>query len=469
MACVAAAALGAALLAGTAGPLPAGGHHAGAGPVRSVVDLIDPSTGPADTRVALVARTETITLSTGESIAAWTWDGVVPGPQITVRQGTLLEVVVRNDDVPDGVTVHWHGIDVPNAMDGVAGVTQQPILPGHSFTYRFRPQRAGTFWYHTHQNSSRGVARGLFGALIVLPPGAPDRPRSSAALDRVLLGHTWSRAAHPDTVAIGREAGTVSSAVAPGTRVRLRLVNTDSLPQHWAITGAEFTLAAIDGSDVHAPTPLRGRTLTLGGGGRYDVAFTMPVTPVVVGMLDGNRPQHVLRPPGPAEAPELTGGPEFDPLGYGSPAPVPFTMGSRYDVEAVQKLETHRVFRRGVPTTWWTINGQRAPDVPMIMVDDGERVRVHLVNASDGIHPMHLHGHRVLVLQRNGVASTGSPWWADTVPLAPGDDVWVAFRADNPGIWMDHCHNLNHAAAGMLMHVGYADVTTPFPARLRTE
>ena len=77
-------------------------------------------------------------------------------------------------------------------------------------------------------------------------------------------------------------------------------------------------------------------------------------------------------------------------------------------------------------------------------------------------HPMHLHGHHVRVLSRDGVPATGSPWWADTLGVEPGEEYVVAFRADNPGVWMDHCHNLTHAAAGMVMHLSYEGVSTPF-------
>jgi FtsP/CotA-like multicopper oxidase with cupredoxin domain len=75
---------------------------------------------------------------------------------------------------------------------------------------------------------------------------------------------------------------------------------------------------------------------------------------------------------------------------------------------------------------------------------------------------MHLHGHHVLVLSRDGVPASGSPWWSDTLNVRPGESYVVAFRADNPGLWMDHCHNLKHAADGLTMHVAYTGVSTPF-------
>ena len=96
-----------------------------------------------------------------------------------MRQGDLVEVTLENEDIAQGVTIHWHGIDVPNAEDGVAGVTQDAVLPGERYVYRFRAEQVGTFWYHTHQASSKEVRRGLFGA-IVIEPAAPRSSTSTA-------------------------------------------------------------------------------------------------------------------------------------------------------------------------------------------------------------------------------------------------------------------------------------------------
>jgi FtsP/CotA-like multicopper oxidase with cupredoxin domain len=98
----------------------------------------------------------------------------------------------------------------------------------------------------------------------------------------------------------------------------------------------------------------------------------------------------------------------------------------------------------------------------MFVVEEGDLVRMEITNDTSVVHPMHLHGHHALVLSRNGQPATGSPWWTDTLNVDPGDAYVIAFRADNPGVWMDHCHNLGHAAAGLTMHVVYAGVTTPF-------
>jgi FtsP/CotA-like multicopper oxidase with cupredoxin domain len=89
-----------------------------------------------------------VRLASGRTIDGLTFNGRSPGPELRVRRGQLVEVTLRNEDVDGGVSIHWHGLDVPNAEDGVAGVTQDAVLPRESYTYRFRPEQQGTFWYH---------------------------------------------------------------------------------------------------------------------------------------------------------------------------------------------------------------------------------------------------------------------------------------------------------------------------------
>ena len=97
---------------------------------------------------------------------------------LRATEGDLVEVTLVNDDVADGATLHWHGVDVPNAADGVAGVTQDAVMPGEEFVYRFVADQVGTFWYHSHQVSHEQVQRGLFGALVIEPADAgADRSR----------------------------------------------------------------------------------------------------------------------------------------------------------------------------------------------------------------------------------------------------------------------------------------------------
>ncbi|QJY46957.1 multicopper oxidase family protein [Pseudonocardia broussonetiae] len=407
------------------------GHGTGHGePGRSVTDLTGPRDGEPDVRFTLTARHAPV-----GGVDALTFDGTAPGPELRVRAGQLVEVELRNADVEEGVTLHWHGLDVPNAEDGVAGVTQDAVAPGGTHVYRFRPEQAGSYWYHSHQDSARTVARGLFGALVVEPAGG-------GGPDAVLLAHTF-----PDPGAVTEPV--IDGPVRRDPVERVRIVNTDSTTQTWAVDGAPFTVLAIDGTDLTGPTPLDGAVLRVPAGGRVDVGLAGPAT---VGLVDGPSVGFGVDP-----VPLTGGGPEFDPLAYGTPA-APET--GPFDRELLQVLDTERVTRRGVPSVVWTINGSLDPEPATVA--EGELVRVTIRNDGTDAHPMHLHGHHVRVLSRDGVPATGSAWWTDSLDVGPGETFEVAFRADNPGIWMDHCHNLNHAAAGMVMHLTYEGVSTPF-------
>jgi FtsP/CotA-like multicopper oxidase with cupredoxin domain len=245
--------------------------------------------------------------------------------------------------------------------------------------------------------------------------------------------------------------------------VRLRLINTDDwVRQTYTVIGTEFQVAAIDGTDLNKPGPLRNTRLELLTGGRYDVAFTMPDGPVYLKVGAGEGLGLFMSPDGKGDIPLAPATVPFEPQHYGSPASTPFDADSVFDREFTMILDNKLGFYNGAFSAYDTINGAVFPNTPMFVVREGELVKTTIVNRSSVDHPMHLHGHHMLVLSRNGERITGSPWWSDTLDVAPGESYEVAFRTDNPGIWMDHCHNLQHAAAGMTMHLMYEGVTTPF-------
>lgn len=458
------------MMAGTAdyggGSAEASGHdHSGAhAPVHgagtvSVTELTGPSEGEPDRRFELIAQRTTVRLGSGRTVEAWTYNGAAPGPELRMKRGELIEVTLTNRDIEDGVTIHWHGLDVPNAEDGVAGATQNAVMPGDRHIYRFRAEQVGTFWYHSHQNSREAVQKGLFGPLIVEPE---DSPAFAPAADITVLTHRWN-----GRLAIGLNDGLERRTIPAGTAVRLRLIHTDDwIRQPYRLTGAPFRVAAIDGAELHEPDELRDARLVLTTGGRYDITFVMPEEgPVLLSAGDQGKVGLLLSPGDAAAAPVPDIPPpaaDFDPLGYGSPAPTPFGPASRFDREFTMVLDNRLGFYNGRFEQLYTINGAVFPDTPMFMVREGDLVKTTIVNRGAVDHPMHLHGHHVLVLSRNGVPASGSPWWSDTLDVTPGDTYEVAFRADNPGIWMDHCHNLTHAAIGMTMHLAYEGVVTPF-------
>ncbi|MFK4835107.1 multicopper oxidase family protein [Microbacterium sp. ZW T2_14] len=417
----------------------------------SVTDLVADPDRPADVHVELVARAERITPDGGEPFDGFTLNGQSPGPAIRARQGELVEVVVRNDDVADGVTLHWHGVDVPAAMDGVAGVTQDAVRPGESFTYRFVAEQAGTFWYHSHQASHPQVVGGLFGALVL----EPAEEGTDAAADALAAIHTYPGGQRT----INGAVGDAHRRAAPGETVRVRLINTDSTPTSAWVTGSDFRVLAIDGQDLNRPGQVEGQAVELTAGARADLEVQVPAQGAVRVQVPGA--SLVVGPDG-AEADTSSAPREsVDLLTYGEPAAVGLDPAAA-DRTFAYDIGRWPGFLDGRPGYWWTINGGILPAVPMYMVDEGDIVVMRIANNSGEVHPMHLHGHHLLVLSRDGQPSSGSPWWVDSLDVEHGESYEVAFVADNPGIWMDHCHNLPHASEGLMTHVAYSGVTTPF-------
>ena len=417
-------------------------------PTRSITELVADPSRPADVRVDLVARQQQPT--GGSSLARYTLNGTSPGPEIRAVQGQLVEVHLRNESVGAGVTLHWHGLDVPNAMDGVAGVTQDAVPVGGEFTYRFVADQAGSFWYHSHQVSNPQVAGGLFGALMVTPKSG-----IAQSLDVPALAHTYG-----GVHTVNGKAENLQVPARPGQRVRVRVTNTDNGPMEVWSNGS-YRLLSIDGSDVHGPSEVSDRSLTLTAGARADLEVQVPADgsaariqlskaiAVIVGPSGSNAPA----PPQPGE--------KLDLLTYGTPAPLGFDPARptrRFDYVIGRRPG----FVRGRPGMWWSINGHIYPNVPMFVVREGDVVVTHIENRSSEVHPMHLHGHHLVVLARNGVPATGSPWWVDSLNVAAGESYDVAFVANNPGIWMDHCHNLKHSADGMVAHLMYEGLDTPY-------
>jgi len=240
--------------------------------------------------------------------------------------------------------------------------------------------------------------------------------------------------------------------------VRLRLINTDSASARFRVTGMP-SVVAIDGAAI-APTPvLPDEVIEIGAGGRYDLAFRMPNGVASVSVVN-SRAALALSPDGTGVPPDTKPGPVFDP---GARGQVDASLREAHFDRTFELTISKKVgFLNGRPGRHWALNGKLYPRVPMFEVAKGDLVRIDLDNDSSSVHPMHLHGHHFVVLTRNGKAV--SPWSTDTLLMLPHERYSVAFRANNPGLWMLHCHNLQHAADGLTMHLMYAGVTTPYRA-----
>ncbi|KRF26580.1 copper oxidase [Phycicoccus sp. Soil803] len=429
------------------------GHLPGAAGGRDVTTLVEPDQDSADVEVTLTARRQKVTVPGGPTLTAYTLNGTTPGPTIRAQEGDLVQVTLVNESVPDGTSLHWHGIDVPNAEDGVAGVTQDAVPIGGRHVYRFRAMQVGTYWYHSHQVSHEQVIKGLLGAVVVTPRGG-----IGGDVDVVGLAHLYA-----GRRAVQGRSGDVPVEVPAGKTARVRIINTDNGIMPVWVSGATFEVAAVDGTDVNRPTPVEGAKVALAAGGRVDLRVRVPASGAAVRVEMGGAAL-VLGPAGSAApaTPAMrapTG--VVDLLTYGSPAPLGL------DVDHPDRRFTYSIGRRpgfvnGRPGVHWTVNGKMFPGAPMFMVAEGDVAVMHIDNHSGETHPMHLHGHHVVVLARDGVKATGSPWWTDSLEVGNNQTFDVAFVADNPGIWLDHCHNLPHAKEGLTAHLMYEGVTTRF-------
>ncbi|HKA51791.1 MAG TPA: multicopper oxidase family protein [Candidatus Dormibacteraeota bacterium] len=459
-------------------PLPFGVNMSSAGPGGSNVTMADLKEQPGrqpEKDFTVTAQVAHISVFGG--LEAWTYNGTVPGPELRVRQGDRLRVTLINH-LPAATSIHWHGLRLPNAEDGVAGITQDAVPPGGQYTYEFVVKDPGTYWYHSHQDTEDQVPLGLYGALVVEPAQGPAYDRDYT----VLLGDA-------------NRTRPIQLDAKPGELVRLRAISAfmedmNGTPELLVLLGAPYRVIALDGHDLNGPTEMGVELLPLGTGQRYDLAFRMPASGRVR-LLDV-RPQTGSAEPardwaslGDGAMPQLNAGmpvfdrskplgyvsgslATFDPTSYGIAAPDPVASRGSYDVSNDLVITNQPGLRYGshldrVPLKLiHMFNGKSFPDTVPIVVREGQYVRLRLVNDTDEYHPIHLHGHVFSVISRNGKPLTGSPVHLDSILVGP-HETWVgAFLADNPGLWMLHCHVLIHAAFGLSTMVSYEGVTTPY-------
>jgi FtsP/CotA-like multicopper oxidase with cupredoxin domain len=413
----------------------------------------------------------------------WSYNGGLPGPEIRVRQGERLRVRVENK-LPESTTVHWHGIRVPNAMDGVPHLTQKPIEPGETFVYEFDCADAGTFWYHPHQRSHVQIERGLSGALIVEEPrpAAVDRDvtwvlddwrltREAAISDDFGNMHDVSHNGRVgNTVTINGQMRETFN-VRAGERIRLRLVNAANARIFGLnFSGHEPVVVALDGQPVEPHSPADGRVI-LGPAMRIDLVLDMKGRPgerfsIRDNFYRGIEYRLLDFVYGEEAAPKRAA--ERAPLKLAAnPLPEPDLqkaqrhqiileggmMGSMRSAKVDgREADLRSMFEQGLA---WAMNGVAAKEhvhESLLHLTRHRSYVLEMVNETMWHHPMHLHGHSFRVLTRNG-EPTKYREWQDTVLVNPRERVEVAFVADNPGAWMFHCHILEHQIAGMMATV----------------
>jgi FtsP/CotA-like multicopper oxidase with cupredoxin domain len=409
--------------------------------------------------------------------SVWAYDGAVPGPELRFRQGERLRVEAENRlDV--ATTIHWHGVRVPNAMDGVPHLTQPPIAPGGGrFPYEFDLPDAGTYWYHPHLGSPEQVGRGLYGALIVEEREAPAVDR-----DVVWVLSDWRLDARArnvedfrsfmDSSHAGRIGNTVTVngairetfTVRAGERMRLRLINASNARIYGlSFEGHEPWLIAFDGQPLE-PRSLAKERVVLGPAQRADLIIDCNAAPGSRHrVVDDFYPRRAYRLLDLAYSSDA-------PLGR-SPRPVTPLPANPYSRPVLASAARHRIVfgggmmgaipdQRAHKGMFWTVNGTPVPEdrhhhAPLVTLERGRSVVFELVNDTRWHHPIHIHGHVFSVASRNGKPDPRGES-GDTVLLDPQSRAEIAFVADNPGDWMLHCHVLEHQATGMMATIRVA-------------
>ena len=219
----------------------------------------------------------------GVTVTAFTYNGTVPGPMIRVTEGEQVRVIVKNE-LEEPTTIHWHGIEVPNAMDGVPDMTQAPIQPGETFTYEFTAKPAGTFMYHSHFEGDRQVSAGLYAPFIIDPKEPEANPPD---VDLTLMISEWlvrgdltfaampMAGMEPNYFTINGKAfpATQTIDVKQGQRVRLRLIGIGQFIHPMHLHGFPFKVVATDGHPVPESAQLTKDTISVAPGERYDIEF----------------------------------------------------------------------------------------------------------------------------------------------------------------------------------------------------
>jgi FtsP/CotA-like multicopper oxidase with cupredoxin domain len=444
--------------------------------------------------------------------------------------GFHVEVV---NQLPVPTSLHWHGLILPNLMDGVPFVTQDPIPPGGSRRYDFPLKQSGSYWMHSHYGlqeqqllsapmvirspaqskvadaeftimlsdfsfaSPQDILKSLMGRAQSMKgmqqeKGTPDsKPMNMSAPKESLVVQQWDAGskrlvaqkvqAPPPDVDVKYDAllanrRTIDNPqvleIKPGQRVLLRLIGAASATNFFIDTGKlDATIVATDGEEAQ---PLKGNFFQLSTAQRLDLLVTIPETGgvfPVLALAEGSTLQAgVLLATPEAKIPKGT----LAIRGQQKMGGLDNTQETRL---VAKNPLPEKLVQRSLPSVLggsmspytWTINGASYPNRNSLNVKEGERVELVISNTTGMSHPMHLHGHVFEVTEIDAQKITGAK--RDTVLVPPKSTIKVVFDANDPGVWAYHCHILYHLATGMFTVLKYENADTKFwkPEKAETE
>jgi FtsP/CotA-like multicopper oxidase with cupredoxin domain len=417
----------------------------------------------ADVRLEIAPLT--LEIAPGKSIHTVAYNGRVPGPLIRWPEGKPIVIeVVNQTSVPE--IVHWHGLEIPSEMDGAAQEGSPMIPPGGRFRYAFTARPAGFRWYHTHafagHDLKRGGYTGQFGGFYIEPkidPGAYDQ-------EVFLTLHDWNgylAAGGDSSMDAAYEYSTIDARmlghaepihVREGQRVLLRILNASASMVHWlALAGHELIVVAMDGNPV--PAPASTPAIRLGPAERLDALVTMnrPGTWIL------GETREPMRKAGMGTVVEYAN--QQGPPRWIDPPETLWDYRRFVKAQAavqppdqVLPLRFESKFHGVGAVATWTINGKAFPHADPIMLREGRRYRLQMINRSADDHPLHLHRHTFEVTSINSRPLSGL--YKDVV-VVPGNGTAEAdFVANNPGATLFHCHNQTHMDFGFMTLLRYA-------------
>ena len=412
-------------------------------------------------------------------VSLWTFNNASPGPLLRGRRGDSLRIRLVNKMAAAATSIHWHGVRVDNAMDGVVGVTQPAVSPGEFFDYEVALPDSGSFWYHSHNQSWEQVARGLYGPLLVEDPDDPPVDRDlvlmiddwkmspAGGLDEGSFGHLgeWSHGGRLGNWLTVNSVPEPTYEVPAGGRVRLRLMNPANarifrlgLPPQM-----EAKIVALDGMPI-APRDFPADGLTLAPAQRADVVSDLPQSPGahVLTALFGRGQSATAAT---LKAVAAAGGEKLaEKTAWPSP-PKPVLPTRENAVSAVVhmiggamggmrgammggKMLSMRDLAQ--QRKLWAFNDQvGGHELELLRLRPGQTGILRVENDTAWPHAMHLHGHHFVPVPAGPAAEGGGEVWRDTHLLERGAASEYVFVGGKPGKWLFHCHMLEHMAAGM--------------------
>lgn len=450
---------------------------------------------------AYTLRASPVTRDLGDGpIRMFAYNGMLPGPTLLMDQGARVTIRLENA-LPIATTIHWHGLRLGAAFDGVPGVSQRAVEPGGSFEYTVDAPDEGVYWYHPHARDDIQQELGLYGAIVVKPAdeAATPAPREVVVmLDDILLDEgdvAPMRMEEADHALTGRYGNVFlanldpawATSAAPGERVRLLLVTaTLARPLNISFPGAErVELIGLDAGYLRAPRALE--SIQLSPGERAIVDLVMPssggatllhTTPASTRELGTIRVDASTTPafagPAPA-APHARAAAELDAVARREASPlVEWELDIRMNMDGMGMGGMAMRPEDVEPIEWDAdpmdpMNAQATPSMVTWIIRDegtgkenldamrtfakGSLVPFRITNLAESEHPMqhpiHFHGQRFLVRSIDGEPPQDSAW-KDVVLVPAGSTVDILVDMSNPGTWVAHCHILEHAEAGMV-------------------